>query len=96
MALVSTKRSMSHEKLPFIVRTMWATSVEGEWFFQWLHLRHSGQRAPIQFHIDVNFEEFQFCVLATIAGLATSHCVDDVLGVDRKQQFSRVGLFGVS
>ena len=27
VALVSTKRSMSHEKLSFIVRTMWATSV---------------------------------------------------------------------
>ena len=26
------KRSMSHEKLSFIVRTMCATSVEGEWF----------------------------------------------------------------
>ena len=32
--------------------------------FQWLHLHHSGQRAPIQFYIDVNFEEFQFGVLA--------------------------------
>ena len=32
VALVSTKRSMSHEKLSFIVRTMWATSVESAWF----------------------------------------------------------------
>ena len=51
--------------------------------FQWLHLRQSGQRAPIQFYIDVNFAEFQFGVLATIAGLATSHCVEDILAVDR-------------
>ena len=51
--------------------------------FQWLHLRHSGQRAPIQFYIDVSFAKFQFGVLATIAGLATSHYVDDVLAVDR-------------
>ena len=100
VALVSTKRSMSHEKLSFIVRTMWATSLEGAWFklaaidlltvsglwtkfSKWFHLRHSGQRAPIQFYIDVNFAEFQFGVLATIAGLATSHYVDDVLAVDR-------------
>ena len=27
VALVSTKRTMSHEKLSFVVRTMWATSV---------------------------------------------------------------------
>ena len=26
------KRSISHEKLSFIVRTMWAASVKGEWF----------------------------------------------------------------
>ena len=32
VALVSTKRSMSHEKLSIIVRTMWADMVEGEWF----------------------------------------------------------------
>ena len=51
--------------------------------FQWLHLRHSKQRARIQFYIDVNFTEFQFVDLATIAGLATSHCVDDVLAVNR-------------
>ena len=51
--------------------------------FQWLHLRHSGQRAPIQIYIDINFAEFQFVVLATLAVLATSHCVDDVLAVNR-------------
>ena len=45
--------------------------------------RHSGQRPPIPFYIDVNFAEFQFGVLATIAGLITSHCVDDVLAVNR-------------
>ena len=44
--------------------------------FQWLHLRHSGQRAPIQFYIDVHFTELQFGLLTTIAGLATSHSVD--------------------
>ena len=51
------------------------------------------QRAPIQFYIDVNFAKCQFGVLAATAGLATSHYVDDVLAVDRKQPFCRVDLF---
>ena len=40
--------------------------------FQWLHLRHSGQRALIH----VNFTELQFGLLTTIAGLATLDSVD--------------------
>ena len=30
-----------------------------------------------------NFAEFQFGVLAALAGLTTSHCLDDVLAVNR-------------
>ena len=59
--------------------------------FQWLHLRHSGQRPPIQFYIDVNFAKFQFGVLATTAGLATSHYVQlVVVGLLRRKKFSSV------
>ena len=98
VALVST-RSMSHKKLSLIVKPRgqprWRLTgsvsfhrlANCEQFvdrvFQWLHLRHGGQRTPIYFLHWCKFRRDPVWRLGYIAGLDTSHRVDDVLAVDR-------------